>query len=135
MSTRSTTHFKGYGGETTAVIYRHCDGYISCAGSDLLAFLAEIEEAGTVGGSGLASAYVAWAVKNDIQAEIMAADPGDIEYRYTVERVGKTGAHYRVMVDQRSPSCGRWNSYELTADLVAAEVADFQRRAAEMQRS
>jgi hypothetical protein len=129
MSTRSTIHFKGYGGETTAIIYRHCDGYIAGAGADLLTFLDEIEEAGTAGGSGLASAYVAWALGEDVQAEIMTADPGDIQYRYTVERVEFT-ACYTVTVRERSLSSDTWKSYELTPELVAEAQAEMDRMAA-----
>lgn len=133
MSTRSAIHFLGYGGRLTAIIYRHHDGYIAGAGKDLLTFLSEIEEAGTAGSSGLASAYVVWAAANDIQAEIMRDDPG-IQFRYTVEREGRTGCSYKVMVDEQNLHPGApgstddWKSYELTADLVAEEVAAMQRR-------
>ena len=129
MSTRSTTHFKTKYG-TDAIIYRHCDGYVAAAGRDLLTFLETIQEAGTAGPSGLASAYVAWALGEAIcQAEIVMDDPGDIQYRYTVERVDYT-ARYTVTVEERSLDSDTWTSYELTPELVAEAQAELDRMAA-----
>ena len=147
MSTRSTTHFKGYDGETEAILYRHCDGYIACAGADLLEFLdgvrkqAQADAEGKGGGfwstgagrSGLASAYVVWAAENDIQAEIMRADPGDIQYRYSVAR-GEEQGTYKVTVDERIGYTDTWESRELMAEEVAEAQAEMEARMKAYQR-
>ena len=114
MSTRSTTHFRDtLDGETTAIVYRHSDGYPSGAGVDLMKFIEQVKEqcTGTTYGtrfndsSYLAAKYVAF-LTNDFakhsaydyrtgeQGEpkllnfgsvgILSADPGDIAYRYIV---------------------------------------------------
>ncbi len=130
MSTSSTIEFKGYNNyETAATIYRHHDGYIAGAGKDLMDFLGEIEELGSTGQSGLASSYVVWAYKKDIQAEIVSTrlDHG-VNFKYVVTRVGNTGVDYKVTVTEDNRHGVR--EYELTAELVASEVAAMEARIA-----
>jgi len=108
MSTRSTTHFI-WGGDTEhpiAIIYRHGDGYPEGAGVDLLRFLdecAKLKDPRFSDPSYLAAKYVVFLADmfnygyDDNFKPIRAAsrleflsvgvvreDPGDIEYRYTV---------------------------------------------------
>lgn len=114
MSTRSTAHFKGYGAdEPVAIIYRHTDGYPDGAGTDIVKFFEQVEQQceGTIHGtrfgdpSYLAAKYVVFLsgifakysamgpagedgeIKplNFGSVGVMDQDPGDIEYRYTVD--------------------------------------------------
>ncbi len=131
MSTSSMIEFKGYDNyETACTIYRHHDGYIAGAGKDLMDFLAEIREAGKTDGNGLASAYVVWAItEREVQAEIVSSrlDHG-VNFKYVVERVGNTGVEYKVTVTESNRHGVR--EYELTAELVAREVAAMEARIA-----
>lgn len=109
MSTRSTTHF-GREGETSAIVYRHSDGYPEGAGTDIYRFLQEVKD--NVGDtrfsdpSYLAAKYVVWLAKefaktfvqqpngkydyepshylDFLSVGVVMEDPGDIEYRYRV---------------------------------------------------
>ena len=111
MSTRSTTHFVGYGGRLEAIIYRHSDGYPEGHGADLPRFFADVEEqtGDTRFGdpSYLAAKLVVWlsrefassydAEKGEfvshanerplafLSVGVCQEDPGDIEYRYVVD--------------------------------------------------
>lgn len=113
MSTRSTTHFVE-NGRVVAIIYRHSDGYPSGAGSDILRFLDEcaaLNDSRFGDPSYLASKYVVFladifnrdwqtnkpkASKLDfISVGVVMEDPGDIEYRYTVECGDRAAGHIR----------------------------------------
>jgi hypothetical protein len=110
MSTRSTTHFT-YGDtrQPTAIIYRHADGYPEGAGTDLLRFLDEcskLSDSRFGDPAYLAAKYVVFLAdmfnvryewtkgkmsetKPESKLEFLSVgvldrDPGDIEYRYTV---------------------------------------------------
>lgn len=112
MSTRSTTHFID-GDRTAAIIYRHSDGYPSGHGTDLHRFFDDVEaqtqDTRFSDSSYLAAKLVVWlanefAVDYDrvdgefkrtshfserpldfISVGVVREDPGDIEYRYTVD--------------------------------------------------
>jgi len=104
MSTRSTTHFRtSLDAKSTAIVYRHHDGYPEGAGVDLLKFVEQVKEQceGTSYGTRfnddyyLAAKYLMFLVmdgyKYDIDTPlnfggvgILDQDPGDIEYRYIV---------------------------------------------------
>lgn len=96
MSTRSTVHFK-HGQHTEAIVYRHSDGYPSGAGVDFYRFFAAVD-ATTVDGrfndaTMLAARYVVWLSKrfarssdlDFLDARIVIADPGDIQYCYEID--------------------------------------------------
>lgn len=107
MSTRSTTHFREtLDGPTTAIVYRHHDGYPTGAGADLLKFIEQVKEQTSREGASyygtrfndpsyLAAKYLVFLVTEGYQFDkeypldfggvgIMNDDPGDIEYRYIV---------------------------------------------------
>lgn len=109
MSTRSTTHFfwddaSFKAGKPSAIVYRHHDGYLEGAGKDLVKFIEEVKAqcVGTMYGtrfndaSYLAAKYLVYLVtmqgyqyNKDKPLDfggvgILDADPGDIEYRYSV---------------------------------------------------
>ena len=152
MSTRSTTHFRDTpDGESTAIIYRHSDGYPSGAGADLLTFIEQVKEQceGTSYGtrfndsSYLAAKYVAF-LTNDFakhsaynyetgeQGEpkllnfgsvgILNQDPMDIEYRYIVVCDGSPTIYVQEVLS-------RWDSGEddsepmFLEDAINAELA------------
>ena len=103
MSTRATVHFEE-GSHTSAIIYRHCDGYPDGLGNDLEAFLTELGEnvKDTRFGdpSYLAAKWVVWDAMqmhkyaaelyhddhalNFLSVGIVSEDPPDIEWRYIV---------------------------------------------------
>ena len=123
MSTRSTTHFltSRYGTyNNTAIIYRHDNGYPEGAGCDLISFLKQckaLPDSRLSDPPYLAAKYVvfladmynsSWELdevtreRKQIRHEskldflsvgILPEDPGDIEYRYTVDcgKIGKNG--------------------------------------------
>ncbi len=133
MSTRSTTHFIGYGRtEPDAIIYRHSDGYPEGHGLDLQKFFDDVEaqcsDTRYSDPSYLAAKLVVWladmfapysqpmdyskpwdkeeakrklAAKlqplNFISVGVVSEDPGDIEYRYTVD-CSNLGADGRPIV-------------------------------------
>ena len=104
MSTRCTTHFRDtLDGETTAIVYRHHDGYPEGAGVDLVKFVKDVKSQceGTSYGtrfndeSYLAAKYLTFLVTNGYKYDetkpldfggvgILNQDPMDIEYRYIV---------------------------------------------------
>lgn len=110
MSTRATVHFKNWD-ETQAIVYRHCDGYPTKGGlkDDLNRFLKEIKANLTdtrfSDACFLAARFVVWQAAEYVRlgvrtnekpnqpkhicdflsVGIMMQDPGDIEYRYTVD--------------------------------------------------
>lgn len=115
MSTRSTTHFVYDDvNEPMAIVYRHTDGYPEGAGKDLMAFLAEckaLPDSRLSDPSYLAAKYVVFLAdmfnvaydktgketrrpsKLDfLSVGVVMEDPGDIEYRYTVQ-CGQIGAN------------------------------------------
>ena len=108
MSTRATVHFQRHG-EDKAIVYRHSDGYPEGLGNDLQEFLTEcglLSDNRFGDPSYLASKWVvadsARNVRGDHRLEflgvgIVLADPGDIEYRYTVNC---NGARPTVTVQQ-----------------------------------
>lgn len=98
MSTRSTTHFLD-DGEIIAIVYRHSDGYPEGAGTDLLRFIdecAKLPDPRFGDPSYLAAKYVVFLAEmfnrnqnanrlDFLSVGVCMQDPGDIEYRYTVE--------------------------------------------------
>ena len=108
MSTRSTAHFKdNYG--TVAIIYRHSDGYPSCAGREIKEFLEEVSKLDDTRFNDpayLAAKYVVFlSAKFNVDYDfgkdgytitrkdnpldflsvgILDKDPDDIEYRYHI---------------------------------------------------
>ena len=111
MSTRATVHFKNWG-KTQAIIYRHSDGYPTKGGlkDDLKKFLKEIkdnlEDNRFDDACYLAAKFVVWQAAEYVASGekysfnrkmtpfhkcdflsigVMMDDPGDIEYRYTVD--------------------------------------------------
>lgn len=152
MSTRSTTHFRNrLDGESTAIIYRHSDGYPSGAGQDLLDFIELVKEQceGTNYGtrfeddSYLAAKYVAFltnhfakhanydyktnsygepSLLNFGSVGILAKDPMDIEYRYIVVCDGSPTLYVQEVLS-------RWDSGEedsepmFVEDAISAELA------------
>lgn len=116
MSTRATIHFTR-GGETDAIIYRHGDGYPDGLGEDLKTFLNEVAKLPDNRFNDpayLAAKWVVWdaaqmAKSHDevvksfgreshgpldfLSVGILMKDPGDIEYRWTVDcgKHDKTG--------------------------------------------
>lgn len=149
MSTRSTTHFRStLDGESTAIIYRHSDGYPSGAGQDLLDFIELVKEQceGTNYGtrfnddSYLAAKYVAFLTnhfakhanydyKTGIQGEpsllnfgsvgILNQDPMDIKYRYIVVCDGK-GSNPTLYVQE---VLSAWDSGEEDSEPMFVEDA------------
>lgn len=112
MSTRSTTHFvynESDGAHNAAIIYRHTDGYPEGAGTDIYRFFEDVKSQTNDTRFGdpsyLAAKYVVWLadqfaysydfngkemkkVKKNmldfLSVGVCSGDPGDIEYRYTV---------------------------------------------------
>ena len=96
MSTRCTTHFLQYG-KPVAIIYRHSDGYPEGAGVDLLSFLDEcagLDDSRFGDASYLAAKYVVWLAGKFNEGPskleflgvgVLMTDPGDIEFRHTVD--------------------------------------------------
>jgi len=121
MSTRSTTHFvdssfstEGKPPYLSAIIYRHCDGYPEGAGKDIIAFLKKckaLRDSRLDDVSYLAARYVAFLGDQfgDVNSldfrsvGVMMEDPGDIEYRYTVDcgKIGEDGLPEVRCVDMR----------------------------------
>ena len=107
MSTRSTTHFRDtLDGPSTAIVYRHHDGYPSGAGVDLVRFIKQVKEQTSREGASfygtrfndpsyLAAKYLTFLVTDGYRYDkeypldfggvgILNDDPGDIEWRYIV---------------------------------------------------
>jgi len=107
MSTRSTTHFRDtLDGPSTAIVYRHHDGYPSGAGVDLVRFIKQVKEQTSREGASyygtrfndpsyLSAKYLTFLVTEGYGYDmrypldfggvgILNDDPGDIEYRYIV---------------------------------------------------
>lgn len=111
MSTRATIHFvDAKGAKPTAIVYRHGDGYPDGLGKDLEKFFADVKTQCSKGMGGtrfsdasyLAAKWVVWdahqmsqysyevhkggkaKMLDFLSVGIVNADPGDIEYRYTV---------------------------------------------------
>lgn len=107
MSTRATIHFCYPGSkEPEAIVYRHSDGYPEGLGEDLKRFVAEVRKQTSDtrfdDPSYLAAKWVVFDAGengrlNFLGVGICLADPGDIEYRYTVTCDGKpTITHEKV---------------------------------------
>src|SRR5208282_3407867 len=100
MSTRATIHFT-YGDRTEAIVYRHGDGYPEGLGKDLQEFFstvkAQTDDTRFGDSSYLAAKWVVYdadrlrhllhkpALLDFLSIGIVMEDPGDIEYRYTVD--------------------------------------------------
>ncbi len=103
MSTSSTIHFVR-DGLPLAIVYRHCDGYPSGAGTDLLRFISEIEHNAVDQRFDdpvfLAARYVVWLAQSApvscpfdfFGVGVVTSDPGDIAYRYVVDCSGPRGS-------------------------------------------
>lgn len=114
MSTRSTTHFIGYGNKAPeAIIYRHSDGYPEGHGKDLQRFFADVEaqtkDTRFSDPNYLAARLVVWLARkfattyestgrkwkttshanerplDFISVGVVREDPADIEFRYVVD--------------------------------------------------
>lgn len=99
MSTRATVHFKDEGSKkATAIVYRHSDGYPDGLGKDLQMFLERLKKLDDNrfnDAAYLAAKFVVWQTLEYDDGEgnpldvigigIVDRDPGDIEYRYTVQ--------------------------------------------------
>src|ERR1039458_700084 len=96
MSTRCTTHFQS-NGRTEAIIYRHSDGYPEGDGKDITKFLnkcKQLPDSRLTDPAYLAAKYVVFlaslfsrGLPNELDflsVGVVSSDPGDIEYRYTV---------------------------------------------------
>lgn len=112
MSTRSTVHFVDdyHPSPSCPIVYRHSDGYPDVGGRDLISFLeesAELDDPRFREPTNLSARFVSWlfdlfyeravdraegsdfvdppeATIDQLDIGIKNADPGDIEYRYTV---------------------------------------------------
>jgi len=108
MSTRSATHFRDItlDGVSTAIVYRHHDGYPEGAGVDLMKFIEQVKEQTSREGASmygtrfddssyLAAKYLTFLVTEGYKYDkdypldfggvgILNQDPMDIDYRYIV---------------------------------------------------
>ena len=130
MSTRCVTHFT-WGGKVQARVYRHCDGYPSGAGTDILRFLRDVEaqtrDTRFNDPSYLAAKYVVWLAGQFANGDkpldflsvgVVLEDPGDIEFRYVIE-CGQRGTHPKVAcfdVDGNGANGGECEIPPLPAD-------------------
>ena len=158
MSTRSTAHFvdDAYNNfaapkprnikKPEAIVYRHMDGYVAGAGRDLYRFFRAYgcrsgRPIAAYDAQALAAKYVVW-LAGEYTADgagpldfmsvyLMRQDPGDIEYRYTINasRVDANGCPL-VMVEEKHGygDDAPWSSYSLTRDLVAKELRQMRAR-------
>lgn len=127
MSTRCTIHFGHKRGQSTAIVYRHSDGYPSGMGADFTTFFDAVEaqtnDTRYSDPSYLAAKFVVWlagefaisgkfvgdeyvseshrveAPLRFLSVGILDRDPGDIEYRYWV--ICKDGNRPEVLVQAR----------------------------------